>query len=243
MTTTAIQLTDSQKLNIRPDERFSVFGHTRAGKSTAMRHMAWLFALQAEKVHSPHYQEFILWTKQERTPLFTPRHFPGTTVAVVHSVNDILKPRARVIICQVPYHEKNVGGYERFYSQIYWRSETTKWPATVWTDESNAVTEYKANGGPPSFKRCYTEGGGLGLGMGSGVQDPVFIQREMISQADHLFIWRVQKSADRKLLSDEIGVPIPRWYPDKRGFYYFRSDMEPIYFPDIQTATGWEVVM
>lgn len=139
--------------------------------------------------------------------------------------------------------EKNEYGYEEFFNRIWFRSERTRRPATVYVDEANAVTEYRANGGPFSFKRCYTEGAGLNLGVWAGCQDPVFLQREMLSQQDHLLIFRVQRIGDRKKLSEEIGYQLPKTFPHVHGFYHSTGEGDPTYYESIQKATGKEVVL
>lgn len=139
--------------------------------------------------------------------------------------------------------EKNEYGFEEFFGRIYYRSERTLRPATVYIDEVNHVTEFKANGGPFSFRRCYTEGAGLKLGVWAGCQDPVYLQREMLSQQDHLLIFRIQRPKDRRLLSEEIGFQLPRRYAHEHGFYHSSGDADPIYYPSIQYATGKDVVL
>lgn len=224
-------------------EHLSVFGHTRAGKSVAIRHLIHLLALGAEANRHPTYQIFVLWTKLERKPLFAKRYFPGTSYAEVSKVKEVLKPRARVVVYKPQFREKNEAGYDEFFSTLYWRAEKTKRPSTIVVDESNAVTDYRANGGPLSYRKCFTEGEGLEMGMIVGIQDPVFLQREMLSQADHIMVFREQRNRDRQLLSDEIGYKLPKRFPDKHGFFYFRSDIDPVYYPDIQTATRREVIL
>lgn len=231
-------------MQIDPCGSVSLFGHTRSGKTVAARHLLWLAALRAEERKDPYYQVFILWTKPEAKPIFTPRHFPGCSVAVVRSVMRVTSTRARVVICTPPYSEKNHDGYEYFFRQIWHRQQGSRgWPATVYVDEANHVTEFKANGGPPSFRRCYTEGHGLNLGVWAGCQDPVFLQREMLSQLDTLLVFHIQRPKDRKLLSEEIGLPLPARYPDRYGFYARTVGEEVLYYPNIQTATGIEVIL
>lgn len=134
-------------------------------------------------------------------------------------------------------------GFGDFFERIYWRTERTKAPGMIFVDEVNAVTNFRPNGGPASFRRCFTEGEGLGLGMMAGCQDPVNLQREMLSQLDHLFAFRIQRDGDRKLLSNELGVKMPQVFPDKHGFFYRSNETPAVYFPDIQHATGHQDVI
>lgn len=228
-------------LTIETWHRVSVFGHTRSGKSVASRHMLWLAALAAERVHHPTYQIFILWTKLEREPLFTPGHFPFTTFKLVKHTDEILAPRARIVCCRLSREERNQHSLEAFFSRIYWRAEKLKRPATVYVDEANAVTDYSPNGGPTSYRAIYTEGAGMELGLWAGCQDPVYLQREMLSQTDHIMAFRIQRPRDRKLISAEMDFPIPAKFPDKHGFMYFTPGEDARYYPSIQVATGIEV--
>lgn len=202
----------------------------------AARQLLSLAATHANKKRDRDYQIFILATKNPRKPDFAPQYFPGSSFATVNGVSRVLEPAARIVVVRPDYAEYNEDGFNEFYERIFWRSEKQHRYGTVYTDEMNSVTGGRANGGPPFLKLIYTQGAGLGLGAWAGNQDAVFLQRELLSQAEHILVFQMKTPSDRKMLSGAIGFDLPATYPDKHGFYY--DSPEGIrYYSSIQSAT------
>ncbi len=230
-------------LQISPFERLTFLGKTRSGKTVAARHLLLLAALMWEKKRDPRSQIFILATKEPKPPDFGARYFPGTTFAAVRGVHNVLKPAARIVVVYPTRAEKMDGGdsYEWFYDVLLDRAAAGR-KGIVYTDEMVNVTEGRANGGPPSFRYLYQQGGGLNLGAWAGQQDAAFIERVALSQAEHYIIFPLRMPQDRAKMGGIMGMrELPERFPDKRGFWY-SGPGEIRYYPDIAIATGVAVV-
>lgn len=79
------------------------------------------------------------------------------------------------------------------------------------------------------------------LGIWASIQDSVFMQREMLSQAEHIFAFSLKMKQDREKVGAVLDIKLPQKYPDPHGFFYGGTE-ETRYFPDIQTATGLELI-
>lgn len=232
--------------SIQTNERVSAIGKTRSGKSVAIRHLLWLAALATEArtdAKAKWLKIFILVTKREPIPLFRPKFFPGTTLSVVTRLDQVLRASSRVVVFEPKPETKGPDLYARYFKMLYDRTERTGRAAITYVDEMNAVTGGRANGGSKHFKLLYTEGGGMDIGAWASVQDGVNLQREFLSQAEHILAFPLKMPSDRKKLSEILDTKLPPRYPDKRGFYYASPSNETIYVPSIQHLTQREVIL
>lgn len=225
-------------MRILPADRVSLFGTTGGGKTAGARHLLRLAAAAADQVQHPTYSIYILHTKPEKKFPFAPRFFPGSSHTHVKSLEHILEYRQRVIVVEPKWHEKTDEGFAWFFEQLYWRATKQHRPATVYVDEGNAVTKGVANSGPLFYKLLLTEGRGLESGVWQSYQDPAFLQREVITQATHIFAYWCRSPEDRARLTKSMDCTIPKTYPDPYGFYYAGGREPALYYPDMQSATG-----
>lgn len=103
---------------------------------------------------------------------------------------------------------------------------------TVYIDETSRVTGYRSTV-LAYFGAMYTQGRELNkVGVVASVQRPSLLPLVMISEAQHLFAFRLNMDADRKRMSESMGLQVREPIPDKHGFWYKRVDMlEPVYYP------------
>lgn len=85
----------------------------------------------------------------------------------------------------------------------------------------------------------FQRGRGLDVGMIGHTQEPVFIPRQLISQAAHILLGDLSYPKDIERANDYM----PRGYerpPDKHGFYHGAIDFdgEWAYWPNVQTWLG-----
>jgi hypothetical protein len=228
-------------MNLSPYERVTFLGKTRSGKTFASRFM---LRLAVPKVKRDGGRVYIVATKRVYPPDFRKEHFAPFSFSFHSNIRAATRAKTDVVVWQ-PNREELLNGkiyFDAFYQWILERSEGRRGkPALVLTDEAVNVTEGAANGGPVHFRLLYGQGGGMRVGAWSGQQDASFIQRQMLSQAEHYFVFPLRMATDRKKIGDIADVKIPATYPDKRGFYYIGPE-GTVYFRDIQTAVGQKEV-
>lgn len=229
---------------LRGDDRVTLIGHTGAGKSYAAR---LLLAQQAAAAHTrPDYHLYLLWTKPERSPLFSARHFPGARLRVVRHVATATRDAEDVNVIAL-WQDRRTWGmgaqYDRWVQDqvdmlcrdIYLRAARNRETALLYVDEMNRVTNYRPNGGPPWFRRLYTEGRGLGVGVWGGMQRPAFTQGEALSEREHVLVFRLEHLSDIKRSEDMLQTKPITW-PDPHGFWYRGMGEQAMYFASIDQA-------
>lgn len=234
------------------DERVTLIGHTGSGKSYAARY---LLAMQAAEAASRRdYRIYILWTKPERTPLFAASHFPpGTKIRTIGSVPTATRDAESVNVIAL-WRDKRTWGLGAKYDDwvraqidmlcrdIYLRAARNRDVALLYVDEMNRVTNYRPNGGPPWFRRLYTEGRGLGVGVWGGMQRPAFTQGEALSEREHILVFRLEHLSDQKKAADMLHLAKMEEPPDPHGFWYRGPGGAAVYYPSIEVACGQAVL-
>lgn len=232
------------------DERAAFVGHTGSGKSYAAR---LLLRVLADAAPDPGYRIWVISTKPESTPLFAAKHFPGHSYRERRDLESLfgLRAPARVNVW-APWRDRRTYAFGREYEtwlqdsigefcrRVWLRCMQRRERATLYVDELNRATGYRANGGPAWLRRCYTEGRGIHLGTWGGLQRPVNTQGEALSEREHLFCWSLEKRSDWEAAEDALRLPrrTIAW-PDRHGLWHRRAGMaEGVYWPSIQAALG-----
>src|SRR5690348_9203578 len=189
---------------INPHGRITLVGKTGVGKTELARSLLHRMATAAERHRNRSYRIFVLATKPippHKAQDFTPAHFPNTTYSEFSRLEDFPKQTGRVIVWK-PREEdgqRDPEHYAWFFRRIFFLGK----PAQVFVDELGELTEGMSGRRVPAFyhKMC-AQGRGLDIGISSGIQDPVYIPREILTQNDMLFAFRLQNPNDRKKLAD-----------------------------------------
>lgn len=112
---------------------------------------------------------------------------------------------------------------------------------TVYVDELYALVPNAAKI-PESVTLLWTRGGGNHIGAWACVQRPARIPLFVITELEHLFVFKLKNSDDRKRAWDFVGVkpPLPN-VPnvDPHGFYYysdFSTQNEVLYVSEFENV-------
>jgi len=105
---------------------------------------------------------------------------------------------------------------------------------TIYIDELYAICP--PNKAPSdALWSAYTRGRELGVGVWSSTQRPVWIPLFAMSEAEHLFVFRLQLMDDRQRMAAFMSSRVLQTIRDIHGFYYARADMEePIYISQLE---------
>jgi hypothetical protein len=91
------------------------------------------------------------------------------------------------------------------FEQLYERIRAAPAPRVVWLDEAAGPT---GKGYAPVYLRVVQQqGGGLGIGHIVCTQRPVNIASELVTEAEHIFIFGLPGRLDLKYLADEMRLP------------------------------------
>ena len=111
---------------------------------------------------------------------------------------------------------------ERFFEWVYRRTKTT-----LYVDEIYLVTDGEEL--PMYYHACLTQGRELKIETWSATQRPMNVPQVTMSEAEHLYAFRLRMPQDRKKVEAVTGMPddfmaeVPKHY-----FYYARQDADPI---------------
>jgi len=104
---------------------------------------------------------------------------------------------------------------------------------TLYVDEMYDVVE-PGTKSPDKLRACWTRGAEFGIGAWSASQRPVFIPQFVISESEHIFVFRLPKFEDRqKIQSNWQGGDLPN-VKDRHGFFYYHVESDaPIYYSQL----------
>lgn len=104
--------------------------------------------------------------------------------------------------------------YDRVYQWIYDRGETM-----VYTDE--LFDTHNRNIAPPYLRACITSGRELGISMLSATQRPRGIDRRLLTEAEHFYVFQLRDEDDQRFLRSRMGKtrlrPFAFWYTLDKG--------------------------
>jgi len=206
------------KFNILPTDRVSVVGKTGSGKSVLVKRILKEMSQQAKEFPF-RYPIIILDTKgAEKT-------FGGFGTRVGHlaELNPTIYEQSITVYSPVP-EENNRRYYEGFFEYLYGLNI----PMLVYIDELTDIG--KGNDVPPAYQRFMKLGRERYQALWAGTQNPVFINHDFFSNADHFFIFDLNLEADRKKLAAFAGDEVKERVANKHGFWYYSTDSRyPIY--------------
>lgn len=87
---------------------------------------------------------------------------------------------------------------------------------------------------PEYLNALYTRGRELRIGVWAATQRPTWVPLVMLSEAEWLFVFRLQMAADRQRMAELMGPEVENVVKDKHGFYAYNVEWnKPRYFRGI----------
>ena len=207
-----------QLIEIQRDERVYIVGKTKTGKTFLTRHL--LRSVPRLVVIDPK-NELTGWGLEE---------WNAETIKAFEEGEDI----------QLRVGPEPVEDIVRYWNDILWTIYEVG-DCVVFIDEAYLLAE--GNKYPQALMFIWTAGRTREIGAFSISQRPRFIPKYLISEAEHVFVFRLRIEDDRKYVASFTHAamvnPIPR--EDPHGFYYIGLDsFEPSYISKLKTEHGDE---
>jgi energy-coupling factor transporter ATP-binding protein EcfA2 len=209
---------------IKGSDRLSVIGRTGSGKTTLFLALirAWIYQTRN---WNP-YHIIILDTKKDGDFNGIGRKF--------YKLKDLsrLWHDFRILIYEPHESEMNEAGYNGL---IKWLRDTEE-PFLLVIDELSSLG--KGNDMPEQYDLLMKQGRGKFQVAWAGIQNPVYVPHDFLSNANHYFCFDLLMESDRKKMASIIGddvliPPIERDGKAEHGFYYFTvSKRGTVFYPN-----------
>lgn len=228
--TTAQRKSNIFTSTIKVSQRLTGLGHTGSGKTYLMRN---LLELGVPK----HIPIIIFDGKSEYEPtrqLDDWEYVDGLPKGWEREVSREKRPHHRRLIVRMfddfyPEPRRNYGPMVEMFDRIWYWAGDKSHKVILYIDEIQTTTdEHRASG---SLKRLVTMGRVRDIGVWAGSQRPALIPRFFLSEADHLFTFRLMDQNDRDRTSEMMGDEVKDTPgPGEHDFWYRgpgTSDMRP----------------
>lgn len=107
------------------------------------------------------------------------------------------------------------GDFEPVLAEIYEAGNIT-----VYIDEVYGIVPPGSRPGP-YFTALYTRGRELGIGVWAATQRPTWVPLFVLSEADWLFVFKLQLDEDRRRLAEILGGDVLRPITDRHGMWIY----------------------
>lgn len=214
-------------IEYRMEMRYALVGKTRSGKSRFAMVLAGLFA---QHLYYP-WQIWWVDTKGDLDDLMTLRQFGFRNGASNRDMNTVgAIPGALYFhIEPTTYDDQQsvIDQAQKIFAAAMTRNKLERTPfnnVLVIVDEYVQVVPSARNPGP-ALKDIFQRGGGLKTGIVGLTQEPVYVPRQLISQATHVFLFNLTLDYD----IDRIKKMFPWYEPplyrgDEWGFWHIYVD-------------------
>lgn len=218
-----------REVDISPNQRYALLGKTRSGKTSfgmalaaflvpydkkkAMGWEAWWIDTKGDE---DDLQALANWGFKEQAPGLAGWRKSNGTRKLFKMRNDPKKnsknPRNRMLAWQKS---------QEIFAQAFEHQGVV-----VIVDEYVQVVQSERNAGE-DLLNIFQRGGGLDVGLIGMTQEPVFVPRQLISQASHQFIFNVTYPKDVQFIQGIFsGYKPPLEYGDSHGFYHVAVDYD-----------------
>lgn len=120
------------------------------------------------------------------------------------------------------------GNWEQYFQACYEAQDVT-----VYIDEVYGVLD-KGNRASPYFTALYTRGRELNIGVWACTQRPAWMPLFVLSEAEWIFLFRLQLDADRKRMSEIMGDSVRHVTLTGHEFYLYNQSWDsPVKYPRI----------
>lgn len=194
-----------------PSQRYALVGKTGAGKTTLAVALA---SLLLPWGHDSAWETWWGDSKGQREDLDRLRRWGYTEGAKGHVERRLIRFRS------------DADGSQSEHAQQVALAAAAQENVLLVIDEYTSVVESERRAGR-GLLHAFTRGRGLDLGVIGMTQEPVFVPRQLLSQAAHIFLLNLSFARDvdwaRKVLPDYI-PPLERG--DAHGFYHVATDLD-----------------
>lgn len=208
--------------HISPADRVSIVGKTGSGKSVLVKRLLKEIEREAEKLNF-YYPIIILDNKG------SPKTFQGFGKRI-KQLKDLKKSLAAglsVIVYSPQESERNGHYYAGFFEYLYKLNE----PMLVYVDEFALLG--KGENIPEYVEKFYKQGRERLQALWAATQNPVYLSHDVLSQADHYFVFDLLNKADRERIAAMAGDQLKKRPEEIHGFWYFgTTQRNPEYFPN-----------
>ena len=211
--------------NISPADRVSIVGKTGSGKSFFVKRLLKDMEREAQKLNF-YYPIIILDNKG------SPKTFQGfgKRIKKLKDLRKNLAAAVPVIVYSPQESERTMNYYAGFFEYLYKLNE----PMLVYVDEFTLLG--KGENIPEYVEKFYKQGRERLQALWASTQNPVYLSHDVLSQADHYFVFDLLNKADRERLASMAGDQLRKRPTELHGFWYFgTSERNPEYFPNILT--------
>lgn len=198
------------------NQRFGLVGKTRSGKSTHSVILADILVPYKEKTKASDPQ--IWWADTKHDPRDLER-------LEKWGYSDDPKSKCSHRIFHIYRDEENKQWQNA--QKLFSRAFKTCGILIV-VDEYRQCVPNTVNAGDDLLD-VFTRGGGLGVGIIGGTQEPVYIPRQLLSQSTHQFFFDLSYPNDIRRIREfyeEYERPLKRGESDKHGFYHVAVDYD-----------------
>ncbi|MGH3238681.1 MAG: hypothetical protein ACRDOH_36585, partial [Streptosporangiaceae bacterium] len=210
---------------LRPNDRYAIIAKSRAGKTALAAVIAGTFA----RALSPPWEVWISETKHDPADVAMFRKWGARNAASERDLASSALPNFKYFVLEKDGDKSVVDQVQDLCEAAYARKHVL----LVLDEYVSSVPSTRSAG--ESLLNVFQRGGGRNVGLIGLTQEPVYVPRQLISQATHLFIMSLTFNHDivyvRKL--NPAYVP-PIKMGDPYGFYYQYIDGggELVYYPN-----------
>lgn len=185
-----------------PTDRAAFVGKTGSGKTTLAEHVCALRPYVV--VLDP--KGMINWDTYE----------------LHHKLETLVQSTEPRLIYRPVYEElQSPDVMDAFFEWVYRRRNTA-----LYVDEIYAVA--RGDQYPFHLGACITRGREVGVVVYSATQRPARVPQIILSESEHLYVFRLRLPQDRERIADITGLPPERLFLPIFRFYYSPQDGEPI---------------
>jgi hypothetical protein len=154
----------------------------------------------------------------------------GKRIKKLKDLKKSLAAAVPVIVYSPQESERTMNYYAGFFEYLYKLNE----PMLVYVDEFTLLG--KGENIPEYVEKFYKQGRERLQALWAATQNPVYLSHDVLSQADHYFVFDLFNKSDRERMAAMAGDPLKKRPNERHGFWYFgTSERNPEYFPNVLT--------
>lgn len=205
---------------ISPSEHVSIVGKTGSGKTVLARRL--LKGMSDAAATLPFYYPIIILDNKGSLKTFAGF---GKRIRKLKDLKKQLREGEPIIVYSPTEAEQTRAYYEGFFKYLYNLNK----PLLVYVDELALVGH--GNNTPEYYEKFRKQGRERLQTLWAATQNPVFVNHDFFSNADHFFIFDLILKADREKMAAFAGEAVKERPIDKHGFHYFSTgERYPQYF-------------
>lgn len=220
--------------NLAPNDRYALVGKTGSGKTALAMVLAGTMARAL--LSDPRWQVWWIDTKGDKRDLASLRQWGFRNVATEQDY-ELYGGTGNAFYWLVPRRTKDGHNIETvdYAQRIIAKAYDRKYVVLVIDEYVSVVVSAREPG--TALKDVFQRGRGLNVGLIGLTQEPVYVPRQLISQASHLVMLSLTYGHDIKYMKTlEPIYEVPSRRGDRYGFWWKDSDGngEVTYYPNQQ---------